>query len=249
MKDSLGDRMKRYETAAQQVLPMRLPVIIRVDGRAFHSWTREMKHPFDATFINWMNDVALALCKDIQDAVLAYIQSDEISVLLINYNTIEASAWFDNQVQKMVSSAAALASATMTKIAGRLALFDARAFALPRDEVTNYFLWRQNDATRNSLQMLARALYSHKECYGKKQSDLQEMCFASGQNWNSFPTYLKRGRCAVRTPKLEGKEQKVLRSRWVIDSEPPIWTGEGRDYIELLVEEKIDAFWYDGYLD
>lgn len=244
MFDSLGDRIKGYERAARTELPRRLPVIVRVDGKAFHSYTKGLDRPFDARFAAAMDATAIQLCKEIQGAQLAYIQSDEISVLVHNYKTLETQAWFDNQVQKMVSVAASVAAVTFTleadaRIHGdgkrRPAYFDARAFVLPEAEVTNYFLWRQNDATRNSIQMLARSLYSHKECHEKGQAELQEMCFQKGQNWNDLPTSLKRGRCAHSRYKLENTGW-INGGSWCIDNEIPIFKTEGRRYIDRLLE-------------
>jgi tRNA(His) 5'-end guanylyltransferase len=220
--------MKGYEDVFRQTLHLRMPVIIRVDGKAFHTWTRYMDRPFSGEFMRYMDKAALALCREIQGAKLAYIQSDEISVLLTNDDTFTTSAWFDNNIQKMVSVAAAIASAEMTDVSMRRAMFDARAFVLPREEVTNYFLWRQNDATRNSIQMLARSLFSHAELHGKNNAQLHDMCFSKGANWNDLPTSLKRGRCAVRRED-EG---------WVIDNEIPIWKETGREYIEKPIAFK-----------
>src|SRR5690606_28151994 len=110
----------------------------------------------------------------------------------------ETQPWVNNRIQKIVSLSASVAASTMTILSEKTAEFDARAFVLPESEVANYFLWRQQDATRNSIQMLARSLYSHKECDRKNTSQLQEMCFQKGKNWNDLPTSLKRGRCAVR---------------------------------------------------
>lgn len=240
MFDSLGDRMKRYEHATRTTLPPRLPVIIRVDGKAFHTWTRGLTKPFDAQFCVWMDLVAIALCEECQGAQLAYVQSDEISVLLHGYKTHTTQAWFDGQVQKVTSVAAACASAAMTEYSGRRAMFDARAFVLPEAEVANYFLWRQNDAARNSIQSLAQSLYSQRELHGKCQAELHEMCFAKGHNWNDLPTWQKRGRCAVRA---ETTRDGVPRSFWTIDREIPIWKGEGRAYVERLLatEEEVAA--------
>jgi tRNA(His) guanylyltransferase len=225
MFDSLGDRMKSYEAALDLTLLPRSPVIVRVDGRAFHSWTRGMMRPFDPTLIGWMDSAAVALCEELQTAQLAYVQSDEISVLLHGYKRHESQPLFGNRLQKLCSVAASVAAAEMTAVSGRRAYFDARAFVLPEAEVTNYFLWRQNDASRNSLQMLARSLASHKECDGLGQAELQELCFSRGQNWNDLSVSLKRGRCAVRnTFEREG----AIRHMWSIDNEIPIWRGDGR---------------------
>lgn len=227
----LADRMKGYEMAFTQMLPLRLPVVLRVDGKAFHAWTRGLQRPFDAGFMAAMDAVAIRLCEEAQGARLAYVQSDEISILLHNYQRLNSSAWFDNGLQKLVSVAASMASAEMTLQSSvvhgaiRAAHFDARAFVLPEAEVCNYFLWRQQDATRNSIQMLARSLYSHGACHGKNTSEMQEMCFAKGCNWNDLPTAQRRGRCAVHGPK-QGE-----RWAWRIDPEIPKFS-EDRTYVE-----------------
>jgi tRNA(His) 5'-end guanylyltransferase len=235
--DALGDRMKGYELAARTSLPRRLPVVVRVDGRAFHTYTRRLTRPFDSRFIDAMDVVTLELCGEVAGAVFAYVQSDEVSLLVHNYRRLRTEAWFDNQVQKIVSVAASVAAATMTAwsprlfgtTAVRLAHFDARAFVLPEAEVANYFLWRQQDASRNSLQMLARSLYSHAECEGQGSAQLQEMCFRRGRNWNDLPVHWRRGRCA-----LQGAE-----GDWVVDREPPVFSRE-RGYVErfLQIEEE-----------
>lgn len=234
--DSLGDRMKAHESAWRPTLPPRTPVIIRVDGRAFHSYTRGLERPFSEPLIAAMNKVALALCADLQGARLAYVQSDEISVLLHSYETFSSQPWFGNEIQKMASVAAGIASATMTAASVEVfrhvkpAVFDARAFALPEHEVTNYFLWRQNDAARNSVQMLARSLFSHSRCNGLNQAQLNELCFTEGcRNWNDLPTSHRRGRCALRV------RRALMHWRWEIDNEIPIWKGDGRDYVDRLL--------------
>lgn len=238
--DSLGDRMKGYEQAARVRLPMRMPVILRIDGRAFHTYTRDCDKPFDAKLMSAMDDVALRLCEEVQGAQIAYVQSDEISILVHNYKRLQSQAWFDNQVQKMVSVAASVAAAMMTALSYdvfggyKLASFDARAFVLPEAEVCNYFVWRQQDATRNSIQMLARSLYSHAECVNKNQAALQEMCFAKGYNWNDLPVAMRRGRCVVPIDfniRTGGHRQ----DGWSLDLEPPIFTQD-RHYIEKHLE-------------
>lgn len=233
--------MKRYEDAWRVRLPPRMPVIVRVDGRAFHTWTRvnECERPFDARLVRAMNQVALALCQEMQGARLAYLQSDEVSVLLVDYATHESQAWFDSVLQKMASVAASVATSAFAFHGVpnfdkyEVPTFDARVFALPREEVTNYFLWRQNDWTRNSVRMLASSLYSHAKCDNKNNAELQEMCFQKGRNWNDLPTHLRRGRCAVHE---EYTRVGVTRHRWTIDNEIPIFKSEGRQYVERLVE-------------
>lgn len=227
--------MKGYEMAARTSLPGRLPVIIRVDGKAFHTYTRGCERPFDARLAAVMQTTALRLCDEIQGAQLAYIQSDEISILVHGYKRHASQPWFQNAVQKMVSVAAGIASATFTAQSVRIwgevrdAVFDARAFVVPEADVCNYFLWRQQDATRNSIQMLARSLYSHSECHLRNTSQLQDMCWSKGHNWNDLETRWKRGTCVVRQ-QGEGEEH----ARWAVDVEPPVFSRQ-RDYIERLL--------------
>lgn len=121
------------------------------------------------------------------------------------------------------------------------AYFDARAFVLPKEDVTNYFLWRQQDATRNSVQMLARSLYSHKQCEDKNNLELQEMCFQKGINWNDCPIPQKRGRCIIKQTetkpvvnKKTGEASLTTRRSWVVDNKIPIFSKD-RSYIDKLV--------------
>jgi tRNA(His) guanylyltransferase len=244
-KDSLGDRMKEnYEAVYSNIrLPKRMPVILRIDGKAFHTLTRECKKPFDESLISLMNDTATYLCENIQGSQIAYVQSDEISILLHNYKKFTSQAWFDNELQKMVSISSGLASSFFTMNSGRvfpphgrLATFDSRAFVLPETEVNNYFLWRQQDATRNSVQMLARSLFSHKQCDHKNLIQLQEMIIEKGQDWKKISTAFQRGRCIVK--KIFVKDG-ADRSAWTVDNEIPSF-AENRNYINelLAVEEK-----------
>ena len=206
-KTSLGDRMKKYERAFKFSLPQRMPVIIRIDGKAFHAYTRGIPS-FSQDLREVMDITVLELCEQIQGAQFAYVQSDEISILIHTYKRFTSQGWFDNGLQKITSVSAAIAAATFTANSGRFAdsssglkpaYFDSRAFVLPESDVNNYFIWRQQDWHRNSVQMLARTLYSHKECYKKNNSELQEMCFQKGKNWNDLPLHDKRGRCIVKT--------------------------------------------------
>lgn len=237
--DPIGDRMKRYEAASDTFLTWRLPVILRVDGRAFHSYTRGLQRPFDSGFVDAMNGAAGALCAQLNGARLAYVQSDEISVLLFPWSRHESQPDFSNRVQKLVSISASIAASFVTSLSAKLfgetrcCAFDARVFVLPHDEVTNYFYWRQLDASRNSVQMVARSRYSHKECHRQNQKALIAKLEADGVHWNVLPTWQKRGRCVVRNEEWRG---------WVVDGEIPIWKGDGREYIErfLRVDEEFD---------
>lgn len=263
--DSLGDRMKSYEDAYRTKLPIRMPVIMRIDGRAFHTYTAGCRKPVDKGLVDCMNDTAIALCEEVQGCKLAYVQSDEISLLLTNYETVDTQSWFENNLQKMVSISAAVASVTFTENSWKIwgeqghngpgpgydnnystpvikpATFDCRAFVMPKEDVCNYFLWRQQDATRNSVQMLARSLYSHKECTDKNNSELQEMCFQKGVNWNDVPIPQKRGRCIVKRSvpgsALNKKTLEIVnfqRTEWAVDDTIPIFSVD-RNYVDRFV--------------
>lgn len=266
MKDALGDRMKGfYEDRYRIYLTRRMPVIIRIDGNAFHTFTRGLDKPFDADFMKIMQHTCKDLCEFIQGCVGGYVQSDEISLLLVDYNTITTDAWFDYNLQKVTSLAAARATLTFNKLLNALwrdysyeyqelrdaeaqtkyflwgdkldkAIFDARAFNIPKEEVTNYFIWRQKDATRNSIQAAGQAYFSHKELDRKSQSDIQEMLFQKGINWNDYSIPEKRGSFVRRYLETTETEDGVITVRhpWYIDEEMPILTEE-RNYIEELV--------------
>jgi tRNA(His) guanylyltransferase len=250
-KDSLGGRMKQnYENIFKYKLPERMPVIIRLDGRSFHTLTKEMDKPFDAKFIKLMDETAIHLCNNIQGCQIAYVQSDEISLLIHNYKHLNSQSWFGNEIQKMCSISAGLASSYFTTgfildyscYTGYFyPQFDSRVFVLPEAEVNNYFVWRQQDATRNSIQGLAQSLYSHKELHKKNNSELQEMCFQKHNSWNNMSTDLKRGRCIVHNLQNLGKidDIDVFGNTWNIDNEIPIFSQD-KNYIEkyLKTEEE-----------
>ncbi len=192
---SLGDRMKRYEGAFSHTLPRRIPVIIRVDGKAFHTFTRRrFGRGWSAEFSRMMAHVALSSLREIQGCSLGYVQSDEISFLLTDYRTISTDAWFGNEINKMVSVSASLASSVLSQMTGDRVQFDSRAFSVPQDEVCNYFIWRQRDATRNAILMAGQEYYSHNQLHGKSCTEIQEMLFTEkGVNFNDYPVMRKRG--------------------------------------------------------
>ena len=249
-KDSLGDRMKSYENVTKFKLTKRTPVIIRLDGKAFHTWTKRLKDVDDLTtdpFSDVMNQCMTAttekLIAGIQNAVFGYTQSDEISILLNDWKTLTTDQWFGNSVQKMVSVAASMATVYFNQTYAQLvgpeqtqeaawAMFDARVFTLPKEEVANYFVWRQQDATRNSINMLGQHYFSHKELQGKNVSQVQDMLMLDqpigdpGVNWNDLDTWKKRGTCVTRVEDVTA------------DREIPIFTAD-REYVEqfLSVEE------------
>lgn len=276
-KDSLGDRMKEnYENRAKTYLVRRMPVIIRLDGKAFHTFTKGLKKPYDEIFHNTMNETMKYLCENIQGCKLGYTQSDEITLLLTDYDTLTTDAWFDYSVQKMCSVAASMATMAFNKFLAyeyeelnrwvsecdnhtredeeymytvydkmvKGAMFDARCFNIPKEEVTNCFIWRQQDATRNAIQMLGQCNFSHKELHGKSCNDIQDMLMLEkGINFNDMPTEFKRGVCCIKEeyypepmPGYENCEVDAtsVRTRWVLDKEIPIFTQD-RNYIERNV--------------
>ena len=246
MHTTLGDRMKSYEAVWNQILVPRSPVILRCDGKAFHTLTAKFNKPFDSKLIHAMNAASLQLCKEIQGAELAYVQSDEISILLHGYKRFNSQPWFDNKVQKICSVAASITGVTFSAELSKLlskdirAVFDARVFTLPESEVTNYFYWRQQDWIRNSIQMLARSLYSQKQLHGKNTMQLQSMIKENGLSWDEIESHLKYGRCIVRDTVM--KDYGTCTGsylEWVIDNNIPVFK-DNRPYIEdhlKLLEE------------
>ena len=257
--DELGIRMKTYyEQIPKSRLMRRTPVAIRVDGKAFHTFTRGMKRPFDDILIETMQQTMKYLCENIQGCVLGYTQSDEITLILIDYQKLTSSAWFDYEVQKMCSIAASMATMAFNKYfyenipigkdkegvyykaLEKGAMFDARCFNIPKEEVANLIYWRQLDATRNSIQMVGQANFSQKELHGKSCNKIQDMLMLEkGINWNNFPIYQKRGTCCIKevyqNEDVDIKDGPCYRTRWVIDKNIPIFKGEDRAYIENLI--------------
>lgn len=198
MPDTLGDRMKRqYENRTRFFLPRRTYTLIRVDGQAFHTLLHDADKPFDTSVIAAMNAVGVHLCEAAQGACLAYVQSDEVSLLLTDFATIQTEAWFDNNLQKLCSSAASLATQAFNAYAPdwiRDATFDARAFTIPDPtEVENYFIWRQQDAERNSLMGLCQQHYSHQALHGQNRSAQHELLHAKGVNWADLEPHFRHG--------------------------------------------------------
>lgn len=256
--DSLGDRMKGYEVAARQVLPRRMPVILRIDGKAFHTYASECEKPFDKKLSDVMLSTTRELCRQIQGTQLGYTQSDEISILIHGYKKFDSQPWFDNQLMKMVSVAAGIASSHFTAESWRIwhhadidrfdafkpAVFDCRAFVIPEADVCNYFLWRQQDALRNSVQMMARAFYSHKQCDNKNVVELKQMILEKKDphyplGWDSLELTYQRGRC-WRRPFLPSEVRQPHNSAYAHCLTN--WTegiplfNENRDYINDLLK-------------
>ena len=227
MQDALGDRMKdQYEDRTRIFLPRRTYTIIRVDGKAFHSWCRGLDRPYDKMFMSVIDATTRSMVEQIMGAELAYIQSDEISILLTDFAKPNTEAWFDGNIQKMASIAASMATAEFNCLYGdrrvhtQLAMFDARVFTIPDYiEVENYFIWRQKDAVRNSIQMLAQHYYSPNQLHGKDTSAMQDMIHDKGDNWNDHPARFKRGGL------VWYDRQALPYPAWSVD-EAPNFTGE-----------------------
>ena len=269
IRDDLGTRIKEYyENVYRFGLTRRTPVAIRIDGKAFHTFTRGFQKPFDEVLVKSMQRTMKYLCENIQGCKLGYTQSDEITLILTDYDTLTTDAWFGYEIQKMCSIAASMATMAFNKFFdeevdmwGRKtfecfwdeggydpekisfaqsdmdlvdaydkalrkgAMFDARVFNIPKEEVTNLIYWRQLDAARNSIQMVGQANFSHNELQNKSCNMIQEMLMTEKEiNWNDLPTHLKRGSCCIKTP-----------NGWHIDKEIPMFRGEYRAYIDDLI--------------
>lgn len=285
MKDDLGTRMKTfYEEIPKTKLMRRCPVAIRIDGKAFHTFTSGFNKPFDEILIETMQKTMKYLCENIQGCVLGYTQSYEITLILIDYKKLNSSAWFDYEVQKMCSIAASMATMAFNRIfkenikkendlfsdewsndgefnpnyknkelidlwkihkiaLEKDAMFDARCFNIPKEEVTNLIYWRQLD----SIQMVGQANFSHKELQNKSCNQIQDMLMEQkGINWNDLPTYQKRGSCCIKnryiisissdgTAICNINDPKKSENVWIIDKDIPIFKGEGREYIDKLI--------------
>ena len=286
----LANRMKDYEKRNRYYLQKRLPVIIRLDMRAGHTFTKGFKRPFDEVFMKTIAETAKYLCENIQNVKMSYQESDEISLLLVDYEKLDTDQWFDYRVDKLCSISASMATMAFNRIFNGLvreykfnngenfdlstkegeekyyllqkyqsaiktgAMFDARVFNIPKEEVTNYFYWRQLDASRNSIQMVGQANFSNKELQHKSCNDIQDMLMTQkGINWNDLPTYQKRGSCIIKEDyftytdehgmliEIDADEvgifvdELTVRNRWIIDKNIPIFKGEGREYIERFV--------------
>ena len=295
VRDDLGTRMKTfYENIPKTRLMRRVPVAIRLDGKAFHTFTRGFQKPFDFVLMDTMQRTMKYLCENIQGCVFGYTQSDEITLSLVDYQKFTSSAWFDYEVQKICSISASMATMAFnrffaqevdkwgvetfglewyeggtndpevanspewklaeiySKAIDKGAMFDARCFNIPKEEVTNLIYWRQLDATRNSIQMVGQAHFSHNELQDKTCNMIQDMLMTKyGINWNDFTTPCKRGTACIRAGKKVTENIKrepqpfgedrvtttIIEERpiWVIDKNMPILKGEDRKYVDDLI--------------
>lgn len=236
-------RMKeQYEDRFRIMLPRRSYTIIRVDGRAFHTFTRGLQRPYSTALMQCMDETALALCSGIAGAQLAYVQSDEISILVTDFQKIDTHAWFDNNLQKLCSITASIATATFNRLWTHrhvsassyppLAHFDSRVFQIPdATEVANYFVARQKDAVRNSVAMLAQSHCSPKELHGVSCEKMHDKIHGHGDNWNDHPARFKQGAAIAKEP-VAATQKMTVRGLieisehldWAVISETPIFT-------------------------
>lgn len=283
-KDALGDRMKdSYENRSKTFLTRRVPVIIRLDGKAFHSFTKGFQRPYDSIFHTAMDKTLQYLCENIQGCKFGYTQSDEITLVLTDYETIQTCAWFDNNVQKICSISASMATFAFNKYFAEAvneefnkslsslevvkqlygntdnfdkvfnnyfnkinkgAMFDSRCFSVPQSEVINCLIWRQQDATRNAIQMLGQTHFSHKQLNEKSTADIQDMLMLEkGINFNDMPVAFKRGVGCYRaeipvTKVVDGETVTVMRHKWILDYNIPIFSQD-REYLSQKIP-KVD---------
>lgn len=287
VKNDLEIRMKTfYEQIPKTRLMRKCPVAIRLDVKAFRTFTRNFKKPFDEMLITTMQETMRYLCENIQGCVLGYTQSDAITLILVDYKKFTSQAWFNYEVQKITSISASMATLafndffkkgitkensaftdewldngdfnpkykdeelnklwiTHKRASEKGAMFDARCFNIPKEEVTNLIYWRQLDASRNSIQMVGQANFSHKELQNKSCNQIQDMLMDKGINWNDLPAHQKRGSCCVRnkivistdgtTETVQLRDSSESENAWIIDKEIPIFKGKGREYIDKLI--------------
>ena len=279
----LANRMKDYEKRNQYYLQKRTPVAIRVDGRSFHTFTKGFQRPFDKILMTAMQETAKYMCENIQGAKFAYVQSDEITIILVDYDTLETDCWFNYRTDKLCSISASMATMAFNKFfeknindwiskntpsfheawhnpedeklyhaylnaSKKGAMFDSRCFNIPKEEVTNLIYWRQLDAMRNSIQMVGQAYFSPAKLKDKTCNDIQDMLMTQcGINWNTFTIPCKRGTACIKVEEKEtikepniylGEqigERIIVRRKWKIDYEIPIFKGADRDYIDKLI--------------
>lgn len=261
-KISIGDRMKRYESVSKNYLMRRTPVIIRIDGKAFHSFTRGFDKPFDDELMEAMKRTMLYLCNNIQGCVLGYTQSDEITLVLCDYKTITTDAWFGYNVQKITSISSSMATfafnSALSSICRELwesndalfyekiklldrkletgAFFDSRAFSIPIEEVNNCLIWRQQDAIRNSIQAVAQACFSNKQLEKKNCTELKKMLLTEKRiNWDCLPSDKKIGSCCIKKEIELSNGNK--REKFIIDNNIPIFSIKP-DYVNNEINFK-----------
>lgn len=222
----LGDRQKGYEKVTRRTLPRRTYTLIRVDGRAFHSYLRGFERPVDKRVTEAMDAVGRALLEEVAGSVFAFVQSDEVSVLAQDFLTLNQEPWFGGVEAKMVSVSASVATAAFNKRIGseKWGLFDSRVWTMSDPvEVANYFLWRQQDAIRNAIAMTAQTYVSHKELQGVDQEGQLELIEKAGVKYaTDLPTGFRKGRVVTR--KFGGAI--ITEAAPLLDARPHGWLAQ-----------------------
>lgn len=220
-KDWLGDQIKAFEARETSRRLMKgLPVVARLDGKAFHTFTRGLKKPYDDRLSSSMMETTKYLV-DKTNALIGYTQSDEIT-LVWDFPAGGSEFMYDGKLFKLLSLLSAMATAKFNSLIAKnipekaelLPVFDARVFQMPNKELAALALvWRELDASKNSVSMAASAYYSHKVLQGKNNAEKQELLFQKGINWNDYPSFFKRGsyfRKAVVEKLLSDEELSVI---------------------------------------
>jgi tRNA(His) 5'-end guanylyltransferase len=239
---NLGEKHKALEHAERRYLPRRTNTLIRLDGKAFHSYTRGVERPFSTGLSRAMQETMLRLCEGIQGCQLGYTQSDEISLLLTDYERETTDSWYGGNIQKITSVAASMATAFFNEAMRQLdfdkkpeglAFFDARVWTIPDlEDVYEYYRWRQIDCTKNSISMAAQSLFSHRDLQGLNRDQLKEkMLSEKGLDWNDYPAEFKYGsyssrherseRVTYRDPRtgtMKTTPEPVTRRHWVVEA-------------------------------
>ena len=248
---NLGDRMKLREHKTRIKVNADEPVIVRLDGKAFHTWTKKIqcKKPFDISITKAMQFAAINTCREVGQVIVAYSQSDEITFLLNGWQKIESDVWFNGNVQKIASVFSSIFTVHFNMYMLKIfvaddlklenvipAFFDARVFNIEREEIEDVFVWRQRDARRNSIQGVAQSLYSHKELQRKNTDDMKKMILQKNVNWDELSNLQKWGFVVKKeVEEVEFMGDFVYRNKWIFDIEIPYFT-EDRDYLKNIIK-------------
>lgn len=263
MAKSLEQIMRYYESIQSQCLMSSLPVIIRVDGKCFSKFTKNFQKPFDPAMAHAMIATATALAQQIPGTKIAYTQSDEVSLVLML--TDDQEPYHSYRIEKLCSTAASIATLAFNRALGwyaseivfteetaryqqaydaaytKGALFDARAFSIPDDDVLNYLIWRQNDCTRNSINAAARTVATPSKLTGLSTNDMQELLFQNKINWNDYPDQFKRGTFITKQKRIlwsEYLKDLIERNVWLPVECPPILSKNPELVLRIMEDNK-----------
>lgn len=266
MEQTLGERMKKYECVTRNYLTNKIPIIIRIDGKAFHKFTKGLDKPCDTIFMEAMKETTIELCKQIQGTIIGYTQSDEISLVLMNTSNKNSELWFNNNLSKIISISASMATLEFNKAFAKFGIlyevknfkdidkkkyskkymtanFDSRAFNIPREEIINYFIWRQRDCQKNAVNSAARTIFSHKQILGLNQKQLKEKMLTEKEiNFDvCYADAFKNGITIIKEPKERigydkfGKKCSTISNQWTEKNGTIIFEAD-RDKLEEYLE-------------